>query len=61
MKRSQAVILVISGALVAGCHSNETGDWSDSSSTQIYTNNQFVRGHGYYHAPYHAFYPFPYN
>jgi hypothetical protein len=31
------------------------------SGTRDYANNDFVPGVGYYHAPYHAWYPFPYN
>jgi hypothetical protein len=26
-----------------------------------YTNNHYLPGAGYYHAPYHAWYPLPYN
>lgn len=26
-----------------------------------YTNDYFIRGAGYYHAPFHGFYPRPYN
>jgi hypothetical protein len=57
MKRSSAVVLVISGAVLAGCDSSSS-DWG---SSQTYTNNHYVTGRGYYHAPYHAWYPFPYN
>ena len=57
MKKSSAVVLVISGAVLAGCDSSSSG-WG---SSQTYTNNHYVSGRGYYHAPYHAWYPFPYN
>lgn len=31
------------------------------SAQSVYTNNFFVPGAGYYHAPFRAFYPMPYN
>lgn len=58
MKRSSVVGLVLSGALFAGC---DAGDGSSWEETQTYTNNTHVVGRGYYHAPFHAWYPFPYN
>src|SRR5580698_8030992 len=63
MKRSSAVTLVISGALLAGCDNQSTrntGDWSSGTNAPI-TNNTYVAGHGYWHAPYHSWYPYPYN
>jgi hypothetical protein len=57
MKKSSMVMLVISGALLAGCDSSPES-WE---SSQTYTNNHYVAGRGYYHAPYRAWYPFPYN
>jgi len=58
MKRSSVVVLVVSGALLAGCNSYDDNSWEDS---QTYTNNHYVAGRGYYHAPYRSWYPFPYN
>lgn len=59
MKRSSMVLLVFSGALLTGCDSaDEFSSWDQS---QTYTNNYYVAGRGYYHAPYHAWYPLPYN
>ncbi len=60
MKKSSVVALVISGALFAGCDSSDDSatSWEDS---QTYTNNHYAAGRGYYHAPFHAWYPFPYN
>ena len=59
MKKSSAVVLVLSGALLTGCDgNNSSGGWG---SSQTYTNNHYVSGRGYYHAPYFAWYPFPYN
>ncbi|PTX95489.1 hypothetical protein [Opitutus sp. ER46] len=31
------------------------------SADRTYSNNEFVPGVGYYHAPYHAWFPYPYN
>jgi hypothetical protein len=31
------------------------------TSASVYTNNHHLPGVGYYHAPYRAWYPFPYN
>lgn len=57
------VTLVLSGALISGCNnqSNQTsgGDWDYAD--QSVTNNTYVAGRGYYHAPYHAWYEYPYN
>ena len=58
MKRSPVVVLVLSGALFAGCEAGDDSSWED---TQTYTNNTHVAGRGYYHARYRAWYPFPYN
>ncbi len=64
MKRSTAVTLVISGALLAGCGNQSnpnTGEWSSSDTNAPITNNTYVAGQGYWHAPYHSWYPYPYN
>jgi hypothetical protein len=31
------------------------------STAQTYANNDFIPGVGYYHAPYHGWFPFPFN
>jgi len=31
------------------------------NADQTYANNDFIPGVGYYHAPYHGWFPFPYN
>ena len=59
MKKSSAVMLVISGALLTGCDSSD--NFSSGADTQTYTNNHYVAGRGYYHAPFHGWYPIPYN
>ena len=71
LKRSKHISLVLSGALAtgswAGCNSDpeETPPQPDPVSAQnTYTNNHYVGtgSHGgYYHAPYHSWFPYPYN
>jgi hypothetical protein len=62
MKRSAHVALVISGAILTGC-SRSPRDWDSDpvETSEVLTNNTYVSGHGYYHAPYRAFYPHPYD
>jgi len=60
MKRTERIVLVLSGAVagaLVGCDSNDLR----LSTGTTYTNNHHVRGVGYYHAPFHAWYPYPYN
>ncbi len=60
MKKSGLVTLVISGALLAGCEDRPgNGDWQYGD--QPLTNNAYSPGHGYWHAPYHGWFPYPYN
>jgi len=65
MKRSTAITLVLSGALTTGCGRQPTsanGDWSyGAGGDQPITNNTYVPGYGYWHAPYRSWYPYPYN
>lgn len=64
MKKSTMVTLVLSSRLVAGCDDNPAiGDWSTqgASATNTVTNNTYVAGRGYYHAPYYRWYEYPYN
>lgn len=63
MKRSSTVLLVLSGALLAGCSRNERTDSGvlDPDDTNTYTNNTYRASHGYYHAPYHAWFPMPFG
>ena len=49
----------LSAGALTGCG---PGSQSPAISTQnVYTNNYYVAGVGYYHAPFRAFYPMPYN
>jgi hypothetical protein len=59
MKRCAIVTLVISGALLAGC--DDSTDERSYDGGQMLTNNAYSPGHGYWHAPYHDWYPYPYN
>lgn len=34
---------------------------NEVSTSGVYTNNQYLPDRGYYHAPYHSWYPHPYN
>lgn len=43
---------------LAGCNEKEK---ALISADGVYTNNCFVPGVGYYHAPFRAWYPLPYN
>jgi hypothetical protein len=67
MKRSRSVVLVMSGTLaagaLAGCDQsrNSTATTVEVDDNETYTNNHFVLGAGYYHAPYRGWYPYPYN
>lgn len=60
MKRSQSIRLFLIGGLSAGAL---TGcQQKPSVSTEnVYTNNYFVPGAGYYHAPFRNWYQLPYN
>ena len=64
VKRSKNIRLLILGGLSAGAITacapapvRETRISADS----VYTNDYFVPGAGYYHAPFQAFYAQPYN
>jgi hypothetical protein len=59
MKKSTTVTLIMSGALLAGCD-RYGGNGSNGDNLSL-TNNTFVPGQGYWHAPYHDWYPYPYN
>ncbi len=60
MKRSKSIRLILLGGVstlaLTGC------DQKPAVSPQnYYTNNFFVPGAGYYHAPFRKWYPLPYN
>ena len=65
MKRSTSIRLLLIGAVagttLAGCDSDPAYERSQLSADNTYTNNHYVHGAGYYHAPYRAWFPYPYN
>lgn len=64
MKRSQKISLVLLGGLSAGalssCSRPATGE-PRISSASVYPNDYYIAGAGYYHAPFHGFFPQRYN
>jgi len=60
MKRSQNIRLFLIGGLSAGALTG-CSQRPAISSDNFYTNNFYVPGAGYYHAPFRAWYPLPYN
>lgn len=60
MKRSKTIRLILLGglstAVLSGC-----GQKPNVSTTEVYTNNFYVPGAGYYHAPFRAWFALPYN
>ena len=64
MKRSRCVKRVLLGGLTAGALSACTAAIAQMpriTSENYYTNEIFIPGAGYYHAPFQAFFPHPYN
>ena len=60
MKRSKSIRLLLLGTAsagaLAGCQQS-----APISTTTVYTNNFYVAGVGYYHAPFCAWYSLPFN
>ncbi|MEO6995309.1 MAG: hypothetical protein ABI273_17005 [Lacunisphaera sp.] len=66
IKRSRKIRLLLLGglsvgALTACAPESNSGAVPRISAESVYTNDYFVQGVGYYHAPFHAFYAQPYN
>jgi hypothetical protein len=62
VKRSRSIRLVLLGGLSAGALAGCGPDQPPPlSSDALYTNNCYVPGVGYYHAPFRAWYSLPYN
>ena len=63
MKRSRRVKLVLLGGVSAGALAAcDFSPGNRSASTEVaYTNNYYIPGAGYYHAPFRAWYSRPYN
>ncbi|MBI3879917.1 MAG: hypothetical protein HY301_07610 [Verrucomicrobia bacterium] len=60
MKRSRRIRLVLLGGLASGTFASCSPPPSISTEN-VYPNNHHVPGVGYYHAPFRAWYPLPYN
>lgn len=62
MKRSKAIRLVLLGSVSAGALTAcNPGGRNSISADAYYTNNYYVQGAGYYHAPFRAWYAMPFN
>jgi hypothetical protein len=64
VKRSRSIKLVLIGSLTAGamtgCGPKSVKD-TPVTSDRVYTNNYYLPGAGYYHAPFRTFFSLPYN
>ncbi len=64
MKRSRSIRLVLIGGVAAGtltsCGPRDPAK-APVSASAVYTNNFYVPGVGYYHAPFRSWYQTPYN
>ena len=54
------MVLVLSGAILSGCSRREESAKA-AKDPQTLTNDTYIAGRGYYHSPFHGFFPFPYN
>jgi hypothetical protein len=64
VKRSRRIRLVLIGGLSAGAATSCGPSGSPPgvvSANSVYTNNHYLPGVGYYHAPFRAWYSQPYN
>jgi len=64
VKRSKRIRLVLIGGLSAGALTScgpEANPPGTSGLQAVYTNNHYLPGVGYYHAPFRAWYSLPYN
>jgi len=60
VKRSKRIRLVLIGGFAAGALAG-CDQKSAVTADNVYTNNFYVPGVGFYHAPFRAWYPLPYN
>jgi hypothetical protein len=62
VKRSKKVKVILIGGLSAGALAGcSPGGNAPISADNVYANDYYVPGVGYYHAPFRAWYPLPYN
>lgn len=61
-KRTKRIKLFLIGGLSAGAIASCSPNGPAAvTADNVYTNNYYLPGAGYYHAPFCAFYPVPYN
>jgi hypothetical protein len=62
IKRTKRIRLFLLSGLSAGALASCAPETrAPLSATNVYTNNYYVPGAGYYHAPFCAWFPLPYN
>lgn len=61
MKRSASIRLGLLGGLSSGAIVTAAAAEGRITPQSYYTNDYFIGGAGYYHAPYHSFFARPYN
>lgn len=61
MKRSKHIRLILLGGLSSAALTARLEAAPAVNSQNYYTNNFFVPGAGYYHAPFRQWFPLPYN
>jgi len=61
VKRAKAIKLILIGSACAGSLTGCSPTPAPVTTNDVYTNNYYIPGVGYYHAPFNAWYPYPYN
>jgi len=61
VKRSRSIRLILIGGVTAGVLTGCSPGKPPVSPDAVYTNNYYVPGVGYYHAPFRDWFPLPYN
>jgi len=65
MKRSRTIRLLLVGGVsvgtLAGCSKPADMRKAPLTENNVYTNDYYLPGVGYYHAPFRRWYPLPYN
>lgn len=61
MKRSRSIRLLLIGSLTTGAFSGCGDRTAGPVAEDVFTNNHYLHGSGYYHAPFRRWYHLPYN